>query len=163
VGSCRNEEDRQRVQSLRDLSKSLKVDDRVDFNINFKFELLLELLAKSAVGIHSMVDEHFGIGVVECMAAGAIMLAHNSAGPKLDIVVPYNDSQPTGFLASSDEEYCECLSVIWKMDKTTRTKMRQAALKHVTKFSQAEFDINFMSAFNDLCLNAFLDEKIKYE
>lgn len=42
-----------------------------------------------------MVDEHFGINVVEFMAAGAIPVAHASAGPLLDIVVPM-DGQPTG-------------------------------------------------------------------
>lgn len=35
-----------------------------------------------------MWNEHFGIGIVEFMAAGAIPLAHHSGGPLLDIVVP---------------------------------------------------------------------------
>ena len=33
---------------------------------------LVSLLGGASVGIHSMVDEHFGISVVEYMAAGAI-------------------------------------------------------------------------------------------
>jgi alpha-1,2-mannosyltransferase len=33
-----------------------------------------------------MRDEHFGISVVEFMAAGAVVIAHNSAGPAMDIV-----------------------------------------------------------------------------
>lgn len=32
----------------------------------------MKLLGGAAVGIHSMVDEHFGISVVEYMASGAI-------------------------------------------------------------------------------------------
>jgi hypothetical protein len=42
-----------------------------------------------------MWNEHFGIGVVEYMAAGLVPVAHNSAGPKLDIVTEY-DGKPTG-------------------------------------------------------------------
>jgi hypothetical protein len=34
-----------------------------------------------------MWNEHFGIGVVELMAAGVVTIAHNSGGPKMDIVV----------------------------------------------------------------------------
>lgn len=33
---------------------------------------LVTLLGDAIAGIHSMVDEHFGISVVEYMAAGAI-------------------------------------------------------------------------------------------
>ena len=46
-----------------------------------------------------MIDEHFGIAVVESMAAGCIMIAHNSGGPKLDIV---KDGE-NGFLADNAE------------------------------------------------------------
>lgn len=38
------------------------------------------------IGIHTMEAEHFGISVVEMLAAGLIVVAHNSAGPKEDIV-----------------------------------------------------------------------------
>ena len=40
-------------------------------------------------------NEHFGIGVVEMMAAGLAVVAHDSAGPKEDIVVDW-EGQPTG-------------------------------------------------------------------
>ncbi|CAI5987253.1 unnamed protein product [Closterium sp. NIES-65] len=49
---------------------------------------LQQLLGGATCGIHTMWDEHFGISVVEYMAAGAVPIAHNSAGPKMDIVVP---------------------------------------------------------------------------
>ena len=37
--------------------------------------------------------EHFGIGIVEFMAAGVVPVAHDSGGPKFDIVTP----DETGF------------------------------------------------------------------
>nr|XP_034926108.1 GDP-Man:Man(3)GlcNAc(2)-PP-Dol alpha-1,2-mannosyltransferase-like [Populus alba] len=41
-----------------------------------------ETLGRFCGRMHSMVDEHFGISVVEYMAAGAMPIAHNSAGQK---------------------------------------------------------------------------------
>jgi alpha-1,2-mannosyltransferase len=34
-----------------------------------------------------MWNEHFGISVVEMMAAGLVVIAHNSGGPKMDIIL----------------------------------------------------------------------------
>lgn len=62
IGSCRDDEDFKRVETLTELAKSLKVDNYVSFRLNFTFENLLNSLAESAVGLHSMIDEHFGIG-----------------------------------------------------------------------------------------------------
>lgn len=62
IGSCRDKDDENRVENLKNLSHELKVNDHVEFKLNFSFENLLINLAESAVGIHSMIDEHFGIG-----------------------------------------------------------------------------------------------------
>lgn len=75
-----------------------------------------------------MIDEHFGISLVEFLASGLIVVAHNSAGPKMDILnisplsallsnttdrtqsidkLPMNfmnDSRPQLPLSKSDEE-----------------------------------------------------------
>lgn len=48
-----------------------------------------------------MWNEHFGIGVVEYMASGCIPLAHDSAGPKMDIVLDDYNGQRTGVMHSS--------------------------------------------------------------
>ena len=157
IGSCRNDDDYRRVRTLKELAKSLGVEALVDFKLNFTFENLLISLAESAVGIHSMVDEHFGIGVVECMAAGTIMLAHNSAGPMMDIVVPHRGER-TGFLAETEDEYCEALFSIYRMSPSARARVRDAAREHVKKFSQEKFNMNFMEAFNSLCFNKFILE-----
>ena len=42
------------------------------------FSELRSLLGNAVAGLHTMVDEHFGIVVVEYMAAGVIPIAHNS-------------------------------------------------------------------------------------
>ncbi|MCD7463482.1 asparagine-linked glycosylation protein, partial [Datura stramonium] len=72
VGSCRNEADDKRLQNLKDLAIKLNVDDHVEFHKNVLYSDLVRLLGGAVAGIHSMTDEHFGISVVEYMAAGAI-------------------------------------------------------------------------------------------
>ncbi|EYC21119.1 hypothetical protein Y032_0020g230 [Ancylostoma ceylanicum] len=61
---------------------------------------------ESLISIHTMWNEHFGISVVEGMAAGTIMLAHDSGGPQLDILQPIDGKKqelPLGFLAATKE------------------------------------------------------------
>jgi len=43
------------------------------------------------------------------MAAGLITIAHNSGGPKSDIVLPNEEKLPTGYLACSEEEYADAM------------------------------------------------------
>ncbi len=67
IGSSRNEEDAARAQALRDLAVSLNIQDHVKIVENAKYSELLDYLRRSSVGIHTMTDEHFGIGIIEYM------------------------------------------------------------------------------------------------
>lgn len=62
VGSCRNEEDVTRVDGLKALSRELGIDHLVEFHLNVPFDELKSRLAEATVGIHTMWNEHFGIG-----------------------------------------------------------------------------------------------------
>ncbi|BAT98087.1 hypothetical protein VIGAN_09170300, partial [Vigna angularis var. angularis] len=88
---------------LKKKAIELNISEQVEFHKNVTYRDLVGLLGGAVAGIHSMTDEHFGISVVEYMAAGAIPIAHNSAGPKMDIVLD-EDGQQTGFLACTVEE-----------------------------------------------------------
>jgi len=89
IGSCRNSEDENRVSILKEHCKQLEISESVQFEINISYETLSSWLSRSMIGLHTMWNEHFGIGIVELMAAGVITIAHNSGGPKEDIVVPF--------------------------------------------------------------------------
>ncbi|GAA5820517.1 hypothetical protein JCM10212_005196 [Sporobolomyces blumeae] len=89
VGSVRNAQDEQRVRELRGLARELGLENEVEFKVNVEWAELKALLAQAGIGFHTMIDEHFGITLVEFQAAGLIPLAHASAGPLLDILVPY--------------------------------------------------------------------------
>ncbi|XP_038722849.1 GDP-Man:Man(3)GlcNAc(2)-PP-Dol alpha-1,2-mannosyltransferase-like [Tripterygium wilfordii] len=138
VGSCRNKSDEDRMQNLKDRAIDLKVDGDVEFFKNVMYRDLVKLLGGAVAGIHSMVDEHFGISVVEYMAAGSIPIAHNSAGPKMDIVQE-EDGQQTGFLASTVEEYADAILKIVRMPETERLKIAASARIRASRFSEQRF------------------------
>ncbi|XP_072118945.1 GDP-Man:Man(3)GlcNAc(2)-PP-Dol alpha-1,2-mannosyltransferase isoform X1 [Mobula birostris] len=145
IGGCRNAEDEERVSCLKTLCENLEVKENVEFKINISFEELKKHLSEATIGLHTMWNEHFGIGVVECMAAGTIILAHNSGGPKLDIVVPFGGAK-TGFLADSEESYADAMNTILTLSPEKRMEIRKNARQSVSRFSDLEFETSFISA-----------------
>jgi alpha-1,2-mannosyltransferase len=43
------------------------VQEYVEFVVNEPYARILELLGEASIGVNTMVDEHFGINVVEFM------------------------------------------------------------------------------------------------
>jgi alpha-1,2-mannosyltransferase len=64
--------------------------------------------------------------------------AHNSAGPKMDIVLE-EDGQQTGFLAQNVDEYAEAILKVLRMPETERLKIAAAARKRAGRFSEQRF------------------------
>ncbi|GAB2284477.1 asparagine-linked glycosylation protein [Dionaea muscipula] len=149
VGSCRNQADEDRLEKLKEKAIELKVEKYVEFHKNIPYRELVRLLGGATAGIHSMTDEHFGISVVEYMAAGAIPIAHNSAGPKMDIVLE-EDGQQTGFLAQTEEEYADAILQVLRMQESHRLKVAAAARKRATMFSEQRFYDDFKSSIRPL-------------
>jgi alpha-1,2-mannosyltransferase len=86
-----------------------------------------------------MWNEHFGIGIVEMMASGLIVVAHNSGGPKSDIVAPHE----SGFLASTADEYADAIYQVLTMGKEETIRMRQNAQASSLRFSDEAFVQSF--------------------
>ena len=150
VGSCRNEGDESRVKMLREKAEKLGILSYVEFHLNVPYEELLRHLAQSIVGLHTMKDEHFGIGVVEFLAGGLVTLAHNSAGPKMDIVTEHNGNR-TGFLADSRKMYVRALEDIFKMTTKQRFRLCQNARESVSeRFSEETFERRFIAETENL-------------
>ncbi|CAL7952447.1 unnamed protein product [Xylocopa violacea] len=143
IGSCRNAEDEERMKDMQDLSKHFALDENVEFKLNISYSELLLELQRGTIGLHTMWNEHFGISIVECMAAGLIVVAHASGGPKADIIETQPGSQ-NGFLATEAEEYAKIMSHIINMHPEERNAIKMVARASVNRFSDEVFTKEFL-------------------
>ncbi|KAL7648301.1 UNVERIFIED_CONTAM: hypothetical protein RMT77_000207 [Armadillidium vulgare] len=144
IGGVRNAGDAKRVSDLKALSVELGIDNKVIWKINATFTELLQEVQKGTFGIHTMWNEHFGIGVVECMAGGLIVVVHDSGGPKLDIVTPY-EGKVTGYLASDEDSFVKVLKSVLIMPNEEKLKIREAARASTCRFSESKFCESFLT------------------
>jgi len=149
IGGARNQQDWTLVQDLKDLTKYLSVEDNVEFRVNLPFPALLEEFARATVGIHTMNQEHFGIGIVEMMAAGLLTVAHRSGGPLMDIVVEEQGAR-NGFLAITAQEYAAHIAYILALGEEGRELVRVRARASTQLFSTSAFESGWIRATDPL-------------
>jgi glycosyltransferase involved in cell wall biosynthesis len=58
-----------------------KKDVQIKFYLNAPRNMVIELLSSSKIFAHATIGEHFGVAVVEGMAAGCPVIIHKSGGP----------------------------------------------------------------------------------
>jgi alpha-1,2-mannosyltransferase len=63
IGSTRHSEDREHVEQLQILIDNLNINDNVQFKLNISFEELKTQLNQATIGLHTMCNEYFGIGL----------------------------------------------------------------------------------------------------
>ncbi|KAG8194103.1 hypothetical protein JTE90_003044 [Oedothorax gibbosus] len=151
VGSCRDEGDSRRVDGLKNLCENLGILKNVEFKVNLSFRDVMKEMENASVALHTMRDEHFGIGIVECMSAGLVMIAHDSGGPKMDIVVDFNEKK-TGFLATDIQSFADAMTNVWNMKETDLYEIRKCARESVSRFSVNKFEETFLQSFRLLFL-----------
>ncbi|KAL5109967.1 GDP-Man:Man 3 GlcNAc 2 PP-Dol alpha-12-mannosyltransferase [Taenia crassiceps] len=163
IGGCRHIGDYKRVRRLQEVAKQMGFSDRqVVFEINPPASRVNHYLTEATVNLHTMVDEHFGIGVVEGMAAGLVTVAHRSGGPLMDIIGPALAKPgvdpstvkptPVGYLAAQAEEYAEVfLYVLVKASSNQLEPLRAAAKRRAqTLFSEEVFCTGWLNFANKL-------------
>ena len=146
AGAVRHAADQAVLDSLRELASSLRLtDDDVSFAPNLSLPDVHSLLSKASVGLHTMWNEHFGIGVVEMMAAGLAVVAHDSGGPAMDII---GHGRETGLLASTPREYADALDELLLRPESAATRATMATMARESvksRFSEVAFSDAFLA------------------
>lgn len=147
IGGTRNEADRLLVDDLRALAKMEGVESQVRFKVDASFDEIQNLLWNAKISLHTMIDEHFGISIVEFMAAGTLTIANNSGGPQRDII----DHGVNGFLAWTVDEYAALLDYCLQLDGNQSALITAEARSKAQTFSNEQFKSKFLSALNIKC------------
>jgi len=147
IGASRNAEDDGRVSALEALAKELGIQDQVEFKVNVPFQELCREFGVAKVGLHTMWNEHFGIGVVELMASGVIAIGHNSGGPKLDII---GDDGKNGFVATTAEEYATFMQQAMDMSSSEALAMAERARASTERFSDETFRLGVARVLQEM-------------
>jgi alpha-1,2-mannosyltransferase len=99
IGTIRDESDMKIYEDVKNYIHENRLEESVELCPNLPFKDVKKKFEIAKIGLHTMRDEHFGISVIEMMAAGLITVAHKSAGPLNDIIGP--SQIPVGILAES--------------------------------------------------------------
>ncbi|BFZ54409.1 asparagine-linked glycosylation protein [Savitreella phatthalungensis] len=155
IGTVRHEQDEAHIQKLKTLAfDDLALPaDAVDFRTDLPWAQVVASLGSAWIGANAMRDEHFGIGVVEYMAAGLIACVHDSAGPKLDIVVPCNGER-TGFHAVDVSTFADAFEQAFSLQEADVLAMRRRARLMSERFSEQVFEAQWRTNITHLMRSA---------
>lgn len=75
-------------------------------------------------------------------------MAHNSAGPKMDIVRPYKN-EPTGYLASTPQEFADAIEKVLSAGDSTLDMQLRARDSVQERFSEKVFGEGFQKCLHE--------------
>ena len=150
IGGVRNEEDQKLFDDLKIFARQLGVEKYVKFLKNGSTEEIMEEFSKAKIGIHTMIDEHFGINLIEMMAAGLILVTHNSAGAKDDILK--NEGEKPGFLVNNENEYIAQIEEILVRYDEIKGQIISCSTKRAEKFSDEAFKDQFIMRLKEFLI-----------
>lgn len=101
-----------------------------------------DLLARAKVYVHSALNEHFGISIVEAMSAGCVPVVHDSGGPR-EIV-----SENVGFRWGDVEQAKTQISKLIE-NEDLRARLSAAASTRAWDFRPERFENGLLSALGE--------------
>lgn len=124
---------------LQQMVLILGLTDYVTFEINASLDKLLSIIRGSTVYFHPMVGEHFGMAVLEAMAAGLVPVVPNEGG--------LTECVPQEYRFNTIEQAAEIIiCVLNLLPKTERIKISD----DINKFSNSNYIEGFQTIFNEV-------------
>jgi glycosyltransferase involved in cell wall biosynthesis len=123
---------------LKDLVKHYKMENFVRFEVNLRFDRLIDLMRRSKVYIHPLPGEPFGISTVEAMSAGLIPVVPDIGG--------HTEFVPAKYQFHTYGQGVEAVAAAFAAPASERLKLSRLAQKYsvsnyVEKFQQILMDI----------------------
>ena len=118
---------------LYEMIRNLDLEDYVTIETNISFNDLLSVMGKAKAYFHPMVGEHFGIAVVEAMAAGLVPVVPAVGGPA--------EFVPSNYQFDSLEEAAERVSSALQVENEERVRISTS----VDRFSVANYIDQFQN------------------
>jgi alpha-1,2-mannosyltransferase len=124
---------------IKQMVLDLGLTDYITFEINASLEKLLSIIRQSRVYFHPMIGEHFGMAVLEAMAAGLIPVVPNQGG--------VTEFVPQKYQFNTIEHAAEIIMNIFNhLSKRERIELHN----DIDKFSNSHYIEGFQSILNKL-------------
>ena len=124
---------------LKQMVLDLGLTDYITFEINASLDKLLSIIRESRVYFHPMIGEHFGMAVLEAMAAGLIPVVPNEGG--------LTEFVPQEYQFNTIEQAAEIIMYVFNhLPKTERIKISD----DINKFSNSHYIEGFQTILNEL-------------
>ena len=141
LGSTRGRDDEALLSSLKQYAQAKGVDGSIGFFVNRPYAELQRWMSRACVGVHTMWNEHFGISVVEMLYAGMVVVAHDSGGPKMDILKDQKQNR-----AQTPSEYALAMATALEHNGGAHSEVQmQENQASCLRFSDSAFRDQFCS------------------
>lgn len=136
------------LKKIMELAKIKHVN--VEIYPNAPRDVLEDLLGKSKLYVHAARGEHFGIAVVEAMAAGLPVIVHRSGGQYYDII----GEGAFGLHYKEVEELANLIDILIA-NESLWNKYHELSRRRALDFSEEVFENTLNRLINKLCVHAF--------
>ena len=146
IGSVSGRVSRDYYEKLSQIKRKKKLDN-VELLRNVSFGDLLRIYGKAKIYLHAMKYEHFGISVVEAMAAGMVPVVHRSGGSWEDIL-----EAKQGVHGFSYTTLDEAVGIIKKIisDVDLLKEITSRNTEYIYKFSSEAYKRRFLRSIKSL-------------